>query len=325
MKTVVLGRSGIRVGPVVLGGWQAGGKDWGEPRCEDAFRALRAGLEAGADAVDTAESYGNGQSERVVGRAVAPFRDRVTLISKVFANHLHADAVEAACKRSLANLGTDRIDLYMVHWPPGSFGMKPVPAAETMGALSRLREAGKIRAVGLCNFGLPQLEDYARHGSIDAVSAPLSLFFRNSLGEIAPWCAARGIAFLAYSPLAQGFLAGNMAGRTFPPGDHRSRSKLYKPDVFPLVLECAERLRAACAPLGISPAAAALAWVLARPGTAAVAGARNEEQARENVRAGGVVLSGDEAEALARATEPVARLFHGDPLMWAPPGKKRRI
>lgn len=315
----------MAVSAVIMGGWQAGLKDWAGITDSMSERAVKASLDAGITAFDTAESYGDGHSERVLGRALRGVRSRAAILGKVFANHLHEDAVIAACERSLKNLGTDYIDLYQIHWPSGSFGMKPVPPEETMAAFCRLKKEGKIRAAGLCNASVEAGEKYARHGGIDAVQSPYSLFFRQAEKSLIPWAAGRGVAFLAYSPLAQGFLTGKFkVGHEFEPGDHRTRNRLFSPDVFPRVIDCVERIRAVCRPLETSPAAAALAWVLSEKGVAAIAGARNGEQARMNAEASKIALSEKDRAALSEAALPVASIFMEETLMWYPPERKGR-
>lgn len=308
-----------------MGCWQAGRKDWAGITDSMSERAVKAALDAGITAFDTAESYGDGHSERVLGRALSGVRNRVAILTKVFASHLHEDAVIAACERSLKNLGTDRIDLYQVHWPSGSFGMKPVPPEETMAAFCRLKKEGKIRAAGLCNASVNVAENYARYLEIDALQSPFSLFFRQAEKSLVPWALERQVAFLAYSPLAQGFLTGKFkVGHVFEPGDHRARNRLFSPDVFPRVIDCAERIREISAGLGLSPAEAALAWVLSVKGAAAIAGARNGEQARMNAGAAEIALSEIDRAALSGAALPAASIFMGETLMWYPPERKVR-
>jgi aryl-alcohol dehydrogenase-like predicted oxidoreductase len=325
MRKILLGKSGVRVSAVIMGCWQAGRKDWAGISDSMSEKAVRAALDAGITAFDTAESYGNGHSERLLGRSLSGVRNRVTILSKVFANHLHRDAVIAACERSLKNLGTDRIDLYQVHWPSGSFGMKPVPAEETLSALDRLRRDGKILAAGLCNASAEESEVYAGHGLLDAVQWPYSLFFRRAETDIIPFVEKRGVAFLAYSPLAQGFLTGKFGqGHRFGPEDHRARNRLFAPDVFNNVIKVVECIREISRPLGISPAEAALAWVLSAQGVAAIAGARNAEQVEQNAGAARIVLSAADRLALSEAAGPVALLFMNEKLQWFPPERKPR-
>ena len=149
MELRPLGHSEVRISPVVMGTWQAGKQMWVGIDDAETSRAMRAAFEAGITTFDTAEVYGNGHSEQIVGKALSDVRHQVVLATKVFANHLQYEQVLKACESSLKNLKTDTIDLYQIHWPAGSFGTKQVPVEETMRALNDLKEQGKIRAVGM--------------------------------------------------------------------------------------------------------------------------------------------------------------------------------
>lgn len=159
MKLRRLGKSELNISPILMGTWQAGKDMWVGIDDAQTTGAIRAAFDAGITTFDTAEVYGSGHSERVLGEAVSGFRDRVILATKVFANHLEAEQVKRACHRSLKNLKTDVIDLYQVHWPAGSFKTGAVPIEETMAALNQLKEEGKIRAIGVSNFSRRQLEE----------------------------------------------------------------------------------------------------------------------------------------------------------------------
>src|SRR5262245_52769311 len=127
MKRVALGRSGIEVSAVVFGGWQAGRDMWVGIDDEESVAAHRAAFEAGSTTFDTAEAYGKGHSERILARAIGAHRDQIVIATKVAWTRLRRDLVIQSCERSLTNLGTDRIDLYQIHWPAGSFRSEKVP------------------------------------------------------------------------------------------------------------------------------------------------------------------------------------------------------
>jgi myo-inositol catabolism protein IolS len=152
MKMRRLVNTEIDISPILMGTWQAGKAMWTDIDDNETTRAIRAAYDAGITTFDTAEVYGNGHSERILGQALSDVRDNVIIATKVFSNHLKYDQVVAACHRSLKNLKTDTIDLYQVHWPPGSFGHARVPMEETLSALNDLKEQGKIRAIGVSNF-----------------------------------------------------------------------------------------------------------------------------------------------------------------------------
>ncbi|MGD9300331.1 MAG: aldo/keto reductase [Desulfobacterales bacterium] len=159
MQLRSLGKSDLKISPILMGTWQAGKEMWVGIDDTQTTRAIRAAFEADINTFDTAEAYGEGHSERVLGAAVSDFRDRVILATKVFPNHLGSEQVIEACHRSLKNLNTDMIDLYQIHWPAGSFRTRPVPMGETMSALNQLKEEGKIRAIGVSNFSGSQIEE----------------------------------------------------------------------------------------------------------------------------------------------------------------------
>ncbi|NEQ84932.1 MAG: aldo/keto reductase, partial [Moorea sp. SIO2I5] len=143
METRALGTSEVKITPIIMGTWQAGKSMWVGIEDAEIIKGLRAGFEAGITTVDTAEVYGKGHSEQIVGQALAEVRDQLVYATKVFANHLKYDQVIEACEGSLKNLKTDYIDLYQIHWPSGTFGSEVVPIEETMSALNTLKEQGK--------------------------------------------------------------------------------------------------------------------------------------------------------------------------------------
>ena len=145
METRSLGTSDIKITPILMGTWQAGKRMWSGIDDNESIEAIRAAVDAGITTIDTAEVYGQGHSEQIVAKAVSDIRDRLVYASKVFANHLKYEQVIEACDRSLKNLNTDYLDLYQIHWPSGSFGNEEVPIEETMKALNKLKEDGKIR------------------------------------------------------------------------------------------------------------------------------------------------------------------------------------
>ncbi|MDH3566481.1 MAG: aldo/keto reductase, partial [Desulfobacteraceae bacterium] len=142
MEFRMLGLSGIKISSIIMGTWQAGKDMWVGIDDTESTRAIKAAYDAGITTFDTAEVYGNGHSEKIVGNALQDVRDRVVIATKVFSNHLEYQQVMDACNGSLKNLNTDYIDLYQIHWPPGSFGAKKVPLEETLRALNDLKAQG---------------------------------------------------------------------------------------------------------------------------------------------------------------------------------------
>ena len=319
MQTRPLGQSDVRITPILLGTWQAGKRWWVGIDDRESIAAIRAAVDAGITTIDTAEVYGDGHSERIIGQALAGIpRDRVQLASKVFANHLKADETIAACERSLQNLQTDYLDLYQIHWPAGSFNSKIVPVAETMDALNRLQAEGKIRAIGVSNFSLAQLQEAQQYGRIDSLQPPYSLFWRHAERELQPHCVANDITILAYSALAQGLLTGKFGpDHKFAEGDHRSDNRLFQGEAFQRAQAAIGQLRPIAARYSCTLAQLALAWLMARPNTCAIAGARSVEQACENAKAAELRLSDADLEAMAAISQPVLeRLPTDNPVMW---------
>jgi len=317
MQLRSLGKSDLKISPILMGTWQAGKEMWVGIDDVQTTSAIRAAFEAGITSFDTAEAYGKGHSERVLGAAVSGFRDRVILATKVFPNHLKAEKVVEACHRSLKNLNADVIDLYQIHWPAGSFRTKAVPIGETMDALNQLKEEGKIRAIGVSNFSRRQLEEASQYGRIDSLQPPYSLFWRHVENDAMPYCVANDITILAYSSMAQGLLTGKFANdHKFQKGDHRARNRLFLPDNFQRVHQAIDRLRPLAEEKKVSLGQLALAWVISHPGACAIAGARSANQAAQNAAAAGASLSDDDLARLDEAGRLVTDYLDDDPMMW---------
>jgi aryl-alcohol dehydrogenase-like predicted oxidoreductase len=300
-----------------MGTWQAGKKMWVGIQDGDILQALRAAWEAGINTFDTAEAYGDGYSERLIGQALSQVRDRVVYATKVFSNHLQYDQLLEACRRSLENLNTSYIDLYQIHWPSGAYRSERVPIRETMRALNDLKAQGKIRAVGVSNFSRAELEEAARYGRIDSLQPPYSLFWRHTEKELMPYCLENKITILAYSPMAQGILTGKFGpDHRFGRGDHRSRNRLFQPEIWGHVQQALDRLRPIAARKGLTLGQLALAWVIAQPNTCAIAGARNAEQVMQNAKAADVCLSQADLEEMDRIGRTVTDQLDENPVPW---------
>ena len=312
-----LGTSDIEITPIIMGTWQAGKAMWAGIDDRETTRAIQAAFDAGITTFDTAESYGKGHSERILGEALAPVRDRVVLATKVSPYHLKYDQVIEACHRSLGNLQTDHIDLYQIHWPAGSFKSQVVPIEETMRALSDLKAQGKIRVVGVSNFSRAQLEEAGRHGRIVSLQPPYSLFWRHVEEDAMPYCREKGITLLAYSPMAQGLLTGKFGpGHKFAKGDHRTKNRLFREEHSDRVHQALEALRPIAEGRGITLGQLALAWVIAHPDTCAIAGARNAEQVLQNAKAAEIRLTPSEMARLDEIGRSVTDALDKNPVPW---------
>lgn len=254
-----------------LGTWHMG-----ESRARRAAEvaALRLGLDLGVRLVDTAEMYGEGGAEEVVGEAIRGRRDEVCVVSKFYPHHASRRALRAACDASLARLGIEVLDLYLYHWR-GS-----VPLAETVAALEDLVAAGRIRRWGVSNFDvadLEELEGVARGKGVAANQVLYNLARRGIEFDLLPRCRERGVAVMAYSPLDEGPLARH-----------------------PALVPIARRL-------GITPAQLALAWVLREPGVTAIPKASSLEHVRANRAAADIALDGATLRELDAAFPPPRR------------------
>lgn len=317
MNFRTLGSSDVQISPVVMGTWQAGKKGWVGIEDDEVVQAIRAAYEAGITTVDTAEVYGDGYSEKLVAKALSDVRDKVTYATKAFANHLSADKIAEACENSLQRLETDRLDLYQIHWPSGSFQTEKVPIEETMSALVKLKEQGKIRAIGVSNFSKTQLEEALQYGRIDSIQPPYSLFWRQVEQEITPFCEQENISILAYSSLAQGLLTGKFGpDHEFPEDDIRSKNKLFKGETYQAAQKALEELKPIAEKYEISLGNLAIAWLVAQPQTCAIVGARNAQQAEENAKAMDVQLSKEDLDQIDAISRSVTDQLDENPVMW---------
>ncbi len=317
METRQLGTSDVKITLIVMGTWQAGKSMWVGIEDAETIKAIREGFDAGIATVDTAEVYGNGHSEQIVAQALSDVRDKATYATKVFANHLKYDQVIEACEGSLKNLKTDYIDLYQIHWPSGAFNSEVVPIEETMSALNKLKEQGKIRAIGVSNFSRTQIEEASQYGRIDSLQPAYSLFWRQVEKDTMPYCVENNISILAYSSLAQGLLTGKFErGHKFEEGDNRAKNKLFQGENYEQAQQALDKLRPIAERHQCTLAQLSLAWLIAQPQTNAIAGARNTEQAVANAKAADVQLSGDELKEIDAIGRLVTDHLDDNPVMW---------
>jgi myo-inositol catabolism protein IolS len=317
MKLITLGKSDIKISPVIMGTWQAGKDMWSGIEDEDSIRALKAAIDGGITTFDTAEAYGKGHSERILGKALKGVRDRTVIATKVFPNHFKYEQVLNACHKSLKNLETDYIDLYQLHWPSGSFGTKKVPVEETMKAMNELKDQGKIRSIGVSNFSSREIEAASRYGRIDSLQPPYSLFWRQIEKKEMPYCIENGMTILGYSSMAQGILTGKFGSQpSFGKGDHRSKNRLFKPEHYERVLKALGILKPIADTHKITLGQLALAWVISHKGVCAIAGARNEEQVRQNAHAMAVSLTEDDLAQMDKAGRSVTDHLDDNPVLW---------
>ncbi len=317
----------IDVSVLALGCWPfAGGNVWGAQDDDVSIATVHAALDAGITFFDTAEGYGN--SERVLGRGLKENRNKAVIATKVGGGHLSADDLPKACEQSLKNLQTDYIDLYQIHWPNHN-----IPIAETAGALSRLRDQGKIRAIGVCNFACGDLGDLLAVAEIVTNQLPYSLLWRVIEREIQPMCLENEIGIICYSPLMQGLLTGRYASVDEVP-DGLARTRLYSHD-RPMarhgeigceteVFNALAKIRSVAAEAGVTMAEMALAWVRQQPGvTSLLVGARTPEEVRWNLPSVALTLSNDLLKRLSEIAEGVKNKLGNNPDMWMSESRMR--
>jgi len=321
-----LGKSGIDASIVGLGTWAIGGWMWGGTSEKDAVAAIQAAIDDGMNLIDTAPAYGFGLSEQLVARAIRGRRDKVVLATKCglvwhveqgehFFNSdekapnsaarqykvykcLKPETIRYEIDLSLKRLKTDRIDLYQTHWQDGT-----TPIADTMATLIALKKEGKIRAIGVSNATPAQMDAYRTGGQVDASQEQYSMLDRRQEETLLPYVKKQGLAFLAYSPLANGLLTGRIApDRKFNEGDLRRGNPRFAPDNLKRVAALLE----ACQPIAdrhnVSLGQLVIAWTVHQEGcTHALVGARDAKQAHENARAGDIKLSGAELREMQNA------------------------
>jgi aryl-alcohol dehydrogenase-like predicted oxidoreductase len=293
MRTHRLGSGGPEISVVGYGAWQAGGRNWGDPSPDDdVIAAMRAAVDSGQTWIDTAEVYGQGHSEELVGRAIAGRRDDVLLFTKVAPDDegsgIRPDEIHGAIRASLGRLGTDRVDLYQVHWPDAR-----IPVEETWGAMAQVVADGLAVRIGVSNFDRALIERCRPIHPVASVQNEFSLLCQDDRAELLPWLAAEDIGYLAFSPIASGLLTGRYtADATFPENDWRRGE--FTPERLADAVPRVQRLGTVAERLGVTTAQLAVAWVLHQPGvTGAICGTLSAANARANSAAGEIELDGE--------------------------------
>ena len=319
MQTVTLGATGLEVTSLAYGTWQFGG-DWGPVDDQSAVAAISQARSFGINFFDTAQAYGFGRAERLLGAALADdlrsARESVVIATKgglrMEGNSLVRDAspgwLRKGAEASLDALGTDYIDLYQVHWPDPH-----TPIGETAAALADLVHEGLIRHVGVSNYAPGQIDQFAAVLPVETIQPPYHLFRRGAETDLLPYAAAHNIGVLAYGPLAHGLLGGAItATTTFGPGDWRAHSPAFTGDGFTRNLRVVAGLRAFAARRGATIAQLAVAWVLASPAVqVAIVGARTPAHQAETL--GALDLTLDQADLAEIDTIMAAAVPVGGP------------
>jgi aryl-alcohol dehydrogenase-like predicted oxidoreductase len=305
VRTRRLGENGPEITVLGLGSWTfggAGGFGLGPTDDNASIAAIRHAVELGINWVDTAAVYGLGHSEKIVGKALAPWsvgRD-VYIFTKCGQNwsagdgtllrDLRPDSIRSECEQSLKRLNVDRIDLYQFHWPDAT----GTAVEDSWATMIDLVDQGKVRWGAVSNFDVPLLSRCQPMRPVTALQTPLSLINRGSLSEIVPWCVANKVGVIVYAPLATGLLTGTFDRAriaNLPSDDGRRRLARFQEPLLSKTLGLVEDLRAIAGRAGLNLPTLAIAWTLAAPGvTGAIAGARTPDQIDGWLRAADVTL-----------------------------------
>ncbi len=320
MKYRKLGNTDLTLSEVTFGAWAAGGWMWGGTERKGAIDAIRQSYDLGVTSIDTAPIYGQGTSEEIVGEAIKDLqRDKVQILTKfgmrwdlakgdfAFASQNNSgqdidiykyagkESIIKECEDSLRRLGTDYIDLYQIHWPDTT-----TPISESMEAVARLIEQGKVRYAGVCNYDAAQMEEAEKSVTLASNQVPYSMVKREIEAEVVPYCIEHGKGILAYSPLERGLLTGKMKpGHQFAPGDHRKGISFYKDENLLRINEFLDKIKPIADEKQLTIGQLVILWTLQQPGiTIALVGARDAAQAVQNAQAIDKELTADEVSRI---------------------------
>lgn len=305
-KAVRIGKTDLFVNPIGLGANAVGGHNLYPDLDEEVGRELvRQALAGGINFIDTAFIYGPRRSEELIGEVIKTQHRRAdVVIATKGAHDLSSGEVKfnnrpeflrQSVDSSLQRLQTDYIDLYYIHYPD-----EETPKDEAVGMLKELKEAGKIRAIGVSNFSLGQLEQGNKYGGIDVFQGHYNLLTRGVEQDILPYCEEQEISFVPYFPLAMGILAGKYHKDTvLPAGDHRNKRPLFQPEVFPAIIAKVDQLRELAERYATDVPYLVLAWYLSRPAIdVLIPGAKRAEQALQNLQTLDLQLAEEDIAAI---------------------------
>lgn len=326
MKYVNLGKTDIKISCIGLGCWQfSGDRFWGKQTDKDLINIATTALDCGINFFDNAEIYGpNGYAEIILGKALKDKRSKAVIATKAIGKSLKKENLATACENSLKRLDTDYIDLYYIHWPNAD-----APLEGTMEVMEKLKDQGKIRAVGICNFGLKFFNRLLSTGKIDLVEVhqlPYSLLWRAIEYEIKQVIIEKNIGIVCYSSLAHGLLTGIYNNVNDVPDTHKvtrfynfkhqnaeHREKGCEEEVFRAI----KSIRKICNELSLPMEQVAIAWLLYQQGVSSVlTGALKPEEIIKNAKAAETRLDNETLQKLTDVTEVVKKKLGKNPDMW---------
>lgn len=303
MNTTKLGQTGIEVSRITFGCWELGGGMWEKGEDDLNIKAIQTAFENGITTFDTAEAYGDGHSEKITGLALQGKRKECVIATKARKENLKPADLRRAVTNSLRMLATDYIDIYYVHWPNPA-----IPLSETMSEMSKLKAEGIIRAIGVSNFSLAQLQEASTYARIDVIQPEYSLLQRDIETEILPYCLKNSIGVMSYSSIAKGILTGafHLGNAKLKEADFRRTRRLFLPEhleketaLIMLLKEIADSKKATLSQIAIS-------WLLNREGlTSAIVGTQSEKHLIENIQASDIRLSLAELSNLDQVSRKV--------------------
>ena len=328
MELKQLGTSSVKVTPIAFGAWAIGGWMWGGAEDGAAIKAIHASLDAGITTIDTAAVYGFGKSEELVGQALQGIsRDKYQILTKYGMNwsttqgeyffdsvdnsgkpvkvykHSSKEAVTQGCEDSLRRLKTDYIDLFQIHWPDAT-----TPISETMEAVAALIEQGKVRAAGVCNYNVAQVEEALRTVKLASNQVPYSMIYRDIESNIVPQALDKRLSIIPYSPLQRGLLTGKIKrDHKFNDGDTRESNRFYKAENIDRTNAFLQKIKPIADGYGVTLTQLVINWTTRQPAMDCVlVGARDENQVRENVKALSFKLTDQEIRSIRKLAEELS-------------------
>lgn len=325
-----IGKSNLSISRLGIGCWSFGGGEyWGEQNQSDVENVVRTALEHGANFFDTARMYNAGKSEESLGKALKGVRDQAVICSKVAPANAYPDTLRSECEATLKALQTDYVDIYMLHWPINTLGVRhftsdsnvisaPPTAQEAFETLAALQKEGKIREIAVSNFGPQQMEEALQYcPSLAANEVTYNIVSRAAEAEIVPFCQTHDIGVIGSMTIMQGLLSGKYhRPEDVPPHQAHSRhfaqerggvhSRHYEPGAEKEIFEVLDRLRLIAAETEMSLSQIAIRWVLAKDWmSSCLIGSRNEKQLLENLAAAGTALPADITAEIDRISQCV--------------------